>query len=388
MGDFIYQNPVRIYFGEGQLPFLGEELGKYGKRVLMTYGGGSIKKIGLYDRIVGQLEEAGFELFELSGIEPNPRITSVREGAELCKREKIDVLLAVGGGSTIDATKFIGAAAFYDGDPWDLVTRKAPIVDCLPVVTVLTLAAAGSEMNAAGAISNPETREKIGCYDPLLFPKASFLDPALTCTVSPYQTACGTVDMISHIMEIYFSAEKDLEMLDTVMEGFIRTAIQFGPVAMKDGRDYDARANLMYVSTWAQNYFINGAKQPTWPLHVIEHELSAFYDLTHGHGLAILIPRWLDYILDERTAPRIQKLGCNVFGIDRDLSAMDAAKETSRKLADFFFTTLGLKSTLAEVDIDDANIPLMAQKATGGEEMPGFRALNTSDVEAIYRMCL
>ncbi len=388
MSKFIYHNPVKVYFGENQLGYLAEELKKYGCRVLLTYGSGSIKKIGLYEQIVNEVQKAGLELFELSGIEPNPSIRSVREGIALCHENKVDVLLAVGGGSVIDATKFIGAGVFYDGDPWDLVNQKALITDCLPIVTVLTLSAAGSEMNGGGVITNEETNEKLGLINPLLLPKVSFLDPVVTYTVSPYQTASGSVDIIAHVMENYFSIRKDLEMLDTVMEGLIRIVMKFAPIAMKNGSDYEARANLMWASTWAQNSFITGSKNPTWVIHSIEHELSAFYGITHGHGLAIVIPRWMEYVLDENTAPRFKQFGCNVFGINTDLSAMEVARKSIEILSDFFFKTLNLQSTLSDLGINDEKFSLMAQKVCRGKSYPGIKRLNQQDVENIYRMCL
>ena len=388
MNNFIYHNPVAVYFGGNQLQHLGKELGQYGKRVLLTYGGGSIKKTGLYDRIVAEMQKAGLEWVELSGIKPNPDIESVREGVRLCKEKKIEVLLAVGGGSTIDATKFVGAGAFYPGDPWDLVSQKAAITDCLPIVTVLTLAAAGSEMNGGGVISNEATNEKLGLMHPALLPKASFLDPALTYTVPPYQTAAGSVDIIAHIMENYFTGQKDLAMLDTVMEGFIRNVIHFAPIAMKNGEDYDAHANLMWISTWAQNSFITGAKQPSWLIHSIEHELSAFYGITHGHGLAIVIPRWMQYVLDEKTAPRFKQFGCQVFGLSPALPAVEVAKKSIDMLSAFFFDTLGLESRLSGLGIDSTRFDEMARKACGGGVVPGFKSLGQQDIRKIYDMCL
>jgi alcohol dehydrogenase YqhD (iron-dependent ADH family) len=217
MNNFVYDIPTRVYFGENQLENLGPELARYGKRVLLVYGGGSIKKSGLYDKVTAEIKKASLELFELSGIDPNPRVSSVNAGADICKKERIDVLLAVGGGSTIDATKYIGAAAYYDGDAWDILLRKAPVEKCLPVLTVLTLAATGSEMDAGGVISNPETKDKIGLIFPLMQPKVSFLDPTNTYTVSAYQTACGSADILSHIIEVYFNMNQDLYMLDCFM---------------------------------------------------------------------------------------------------------------------------------------------------------------------------
>lgn len=388
MNSFVYDIPVKVYFGPDQLGHLGEELKKYGNRVLLTNGGGSIKKIGLYDKVVAEIKKAGLELFELSGIEPNPRITSVNKGAEICKKENIDVLLAVGGGSTIDATKFIGAGAFYEGDAWDLVTGKAPITKCLPIVTILTLAATGSEMDAGGVISNLDTNEKLGNGHPTMLPKVSFLDPTNTYSVSAYQTACGAADIMSHIIEVYFNMNKDLYMLDTVAEGLMKTVIKYTPIAIKEPDNYEARANLMWASSWAINGFIDGGKKQAWSCHPMEHELSAFYDITHGLGLAILTPRWMEYTLDETTVSKFYQFGCNVFDIDKSMEPMAVAKKSIEMLSDFFFKTLGLKSTLTEIGIDDSNFEIMAKKACKGSIIQGFKPLKQEDILNIYKMCL
>lgn len=388
MNSFIYDIPTRVYFGENQLGHLGEELKRFGKRVLLVYGGGSIKKSGLYGQIVAEVEKAGLELFECPGIEPNPRITSVNRGADICKKERIDVLLAVGGGSTIDATKFIGAGAYYEGDAWDILTNKAPVTNCLPIVTVLTLAATGSEMDSGGVISNLATKDKIGYMHPLLLPKVSFLDPSNTYSVSAYQTACGAADIMSHIIEVYFNMDQDLMMLDSVMEGLMRTVIEYAPIAMNDPTNYEARANLMWTSSWAINGFVNGGKRQAWSCHPMEHEISAYYDITHGLGLAILTPRWMEYTLDETTVSKFCQFGRNVFGIDKGLEPMAVAQKGIEMLADFFYSKLGLKRNLAELGIDDSNFGVMARKASMGGTRYAFKPLEQDDIEKIFRMCL
>lgn len=387
--NFIYSAPTKIYFGENQLENLGNELKQYGNRVLMTYGGGSIKKIGLYDQIMDELKKSGLEVYEFGGIEPNPRHTSVNQGAAICKEKNIDVLLAVGGGSTIDATKVMGAAAFYDGDCWDLVTHKAPITNCLPIVTVLTLSATGSEMDFYGVISNVETNDKQGLGHPMMLPKASFLDPTNTYSVSAFQTACGGVDILSHIFDTaYFSTQNTLYMVDYFMEGLMKTVIKYTPIAIKDPNNYEARANLMWASSWALNGFIGAGKMQAPSCHMIEHELSAYYDITHGLGLAIVTPRWMEYILDETTAPKFYQFGVNVFDIDKNLPEMEVAKKAIEMLSDFFFNTLGLKSTLTEIEIDDSKFELMAKKSCGDSIMQGYKALNQQDIVNILNMCL
>ena len=388
MNSFVYDIPTKVYFGENQLGHLGEELSKYGKKVLMTYGGGSIKKSGLYDKVVAEIKKAGLELFELSGIEPNPRVSSVNAGAKICKEEGIDVLLAVGGGSVIDCTKYIGAAAFYDGDAWDILEQKTDVTKCLPVLDILTLAATGSEMDCGGVISNPETKDKIGLMFPVMQPKVSFLDPTLTYTVSQYQTACGSSDMLSHIIEVYFNMNKDLYMLDTVMEGLMKTIIKYTPIAMKEPDNYEARANLMWASSWAINGFVNGGKQQAWSCHPIEHEVSAIYDITHGLGLAILTPRWMEYCLDETTVSKYYQFGCNVFGLDSKMEPMEVAKKSIELLSDFLYNTLGLKSTFTELGIDDKNFEIMAEKSVEiGELKYAFKPLTKEDVVKIFEMC-
>ena len=389
MNNFVYDIPVKVYFGENQLQHLGEELSKFGTRVLLTYGGGSIKKIGLYDKVIAEIERAGLEVVELSGIEPNPRIDSVRRGAQMCKDHNIDVLLAVGGGSTLDATKFMAAGACVDHDPWDFLNEKwAPITKALPIVTILTLSATGSEMDPGGVISNPETQDKIGRLAAPMLPKVSFLDPTLTYSVSPYQTACGSADMISHILEVYFNMEQDLYMLDCFMEGLLKTIIKFTPVAIEKHDDYEARANLMWASSWAINGFVNGGKRLAWSCHPIEHELSAIYDITHGLGLAIVTPRWLEYCLDETTVSKYVQFGVNVFGIDPNQEPMAIAHQAIDRLSEFLFDTLGLSRTLTEIGITAEHFPIMAKKACGGKILPGFKHLTPTDVEKIFEMCL
>lgn len=389
MNSFVYDIPVKVYFGKNQLQHLGEELSRYGKRVLLTYGGGSIKKTGLYDAVMAEIRRAGLEVFELSGIEPNPRIDSVRRGAQICKDEQIDVLLAVGGGSTLDATKFMAAGACVDHDPWDFLNDKwAPIEKALPVVTVLTLAATGSEMDAGGVISNPDTQDKIGRLAPPMLPKVSFLDPTNTYTVSPYQTACGAADMLSHIIEVYFNMNQDLFMLDCFMEGMMKTIVKYTPVAMREPENYEARANLMWTSSWAINGFVNGGKQQAWSCHSMEHELSAIYDITHGLGLAILTPRWMEYCLDETTVAKYVQFGVNVFGIDPRQKPMTIARQSIERLSEFLFNTLGLKRTFTEVGIRAEDFPLMARKACADGVLPGFKPLAQQDIETIFEMCL
>lgn len=388
MKQFVYDVPTKIYFGENQLNHLGPELSKLGKRVLLTYGGGTIKKIGLYDKVIKELQSAGLECFELSGIEPNPRIDSVREGARLCKEHNIDVLLAVGGGSTIDATKFMAAGALVNHDPWDFFEHNVPIEKALPIVTILTLSATGSEMNGGGVISNPETKDKLGRGGRALLPVVSFLDPTNTFTVSPYQTACGSADILSHIFEVYFNMDQDLYMLDCFMEGLMKTVIKYAPIAIQDPTNYEARANLMWASSWAINGFPVGGKRQAWTCHPIEHEVSAIYDITHGLGLAILTPRWMEYCLDETNVSKYVQFGTNVFNIDSTLPPMEIAQEAIKRLSDFLFNTLQLTSNFTDLNIDNTNFEIMARKSCNDSVLKGFKELKQEDIQKIFTMCL
>lgn len=388
MNNFIFNVPTKVHFGENAVDNLSAEIKNYGKKVLVCYGGGSIKKSGLYDKVIAQLKKADMEIFELSGIAPNPRIDSVREGAKICKEQGIDVLLAVGGGSTLDATKWIAAAAKVEHDAWDFFSQWADVNDALPVLTVLTLSATGSEMNCGGVISNPQTKDKIGRLAKPLLPKVSFLDPTLTYSVNKYQTACGSADIMSHILEVYFAPTDDLYMLDCFMEGLMKTVIKYTPVALSNPCDYEARANLMWTSSWAINTFVTGGKTHEWSCHPMEHELSAIYDITHGLGLAILTPKFLKYCLSETNVGRYVKFGVNVFDIDKNLPPMEIANKAIDMLSDFFFNTLELDDTFTKVGIKKEDFKVMAQKACENDVINGFVKLDANDIEKIFEMCL
>lgn len=387
MNDFTYQNTTKIYFGKDQLKHLGDELKKHGSRILITYGGGSIKKIGLYDKVIDELNRAGLVYFEFGGIEPNPRVESVNKAIQFIRDNKIDVLLPIGGGSTIDATKAMASGYYYDGDVWDLWTEKAKITNALPIVTILTLSATGSEMNAGGVLSKLDTNEKYGMSHPSMLPKASFLNPENTFTVSKFQTAAGAADMMSHMLEQYFMLQR-IEMMDEVTEGIMRTVIHNAPIAIKEPDNYEARGNLMWAGTWALNGFLRVGKNTGWSCHDMEHELSAFYDITHGLGLAILTPRWMSYVLSEENVHRFKRFAMKVFNVEDSGDDMSIAKAGIQKLADFFEIELELPGTLTAIDIDETHIPEMARKACGDDRIYGLMTLEPGDVEAIYRMCL
>ena len=387
MYNFTFNIPTKIHFGKDTISSLSE-LKAYGSKVLLVYGGGSIKKNGLYDTAMKILKDAGLTVFELSGVEPNPKIETVRKGVEICKNEGIDMVLAIGGGSTIDCSKVVAAGAKYDGDAWDLVLDGSKVKAALPIFDVLTLSATGTEMDPFAVISDMSKNEKWGTGSPYMVPTMSILNPEYTFSVSKKQTAAGTADMISHICENYFTNVKNADVQARFAEGLLKNCFKYGPIALEEPDNYDARANLMWVSSWAINGFAHGGKQQEWSCHPMEHELSAIYDITHGLGLAILTPRWMEYCLDETTVSKYYQFGVNVFGIDASLEPMAVAKESIEWLSKFFFETLGLKRTFTEVGIEKKNFAVMAKKACGGDVLLGFKPLRQQDIEQIFEMCL
>ena len=385
MNNFRFNAYTDIRFGKNQVEALPEIMALLGKKVLMVYGGGSIRKNGLYDKVKELL--ADFEIFELAGVEPNPKIDSVRAGVKICKEQNIDVVLAVGGGSTIDASKVIAGGAYYDEDPWDLVLDNSKIGKVLPIVTVLTLAATGSEMNKNAVISNMETNEKLGTSSHDFIPYASVCDPTYLFSLPAYQTAAGTADIMSHIFEQYFQHERRAFISDRFAESLLKACIKYCPIALKEPENYEARANLMWASTQALNGLLSAGKGGAWTCHAIEHELSAFYDITHGVGLAIVTPRWMRHILNEDTVEKFCEYAANVWGIIEEDSykcanmAIDATEN--------FFKECGIPMTLKEVGIDESKIEVMAEKAVRlGGLANSYVSLTTEDVVAILKACL
>lgn len=385
MNNFRYHAYTDIRFGKGQVECLPQVLAPYGKKVLMVYGGGSIHKSGLYGKVKELLSD--FEVFELGGVEPNPKITSVREGTEICKKEGIEVVLAVGGGSTIDASKVIAGAAYYEGDPWDLVEDSSKIGKVLPIVTVLTLAATGSEMNKNAVISNMETNQKLGTASHDFIPQASICDPEYLYTLPAMQTAAGTADIMSHIFEQYFQKDTGAYISERFAESLLKACIKYCPIALKEPENYEARANLMWASTQALNSLLSCGKGGAWTCHPIEHELSAYYDITHGVGLAIVTPRWMRYILKEETVGKFCEYGRNVWGIteEDDYKCANMAIDATEK----FFADCGIPMTLTELGIDDSKIDLMAEDTIKYNAMhAAYVALNKEDIANILRECL
>lgn len=388
MLKFNYSIPTNIYFGKGKIELLGKEIKKTGSKVLLTYGGGSIKRSGIYDDIARILNENEIPFWELSGIEPNPRLSSVNEGIKICKENDIDFILAVGGGSVIDCSKIIAAGYYYDGNPWDFFTGKASIKQALPIGTILTLAATGSEMNGNAVISNMDTEEKLATAGENLKPKFSILDPMYTTTVPVNQTAAGTVDIMSHVFEQYFSPTKGAFLQDRMAEAVLKTCIKYGPIAVENPEDYEARANLMWASSIGLNGLLTYGKVTDWATHGMEHELSAIYDITHGVGLGILTPRWMEHVLDESTVDKFVEYGVNVWGINADNKDQFEVATIAIQKTKEFFISLGIPMTLKEVGIQEDRLEEMAGKCTKFRPLGGFKKLEKNDVLEIYKASL
>lgn len=387
MQNFDYQTPTRLIFGKGVISSLPEVMKQFGRKILMTYGSGSIKKIGLYDKVKELLGDS--EIYELPDIQPNPKYDpSVLDGVRICKEKNIDVILSVGGGSVLDCSKAIAAGAKYDGDPWDLISYKVKAKGALPIVDILTLAATGSEYDCGGVISRTETNDKIGYMDPLLYPVCSILDPVYTFTVSKKQTAAGCADAMNHIMEQYFTEDTTL-LNDGFCEAGLKSLMVNAKKCLENPEDYTARAEMMLACTYGCNgIYALGNSASGWPCHGIEHALSAYYDITHGEGLAIITPRWMKHILSEKTVERFVKYGVNVFGIDSSLDKFEIANkaidETYR-----FFESMGIPMHLKEVGIDDGRLSEMAHHIAVNEGLENaYVPLTEQDILDILKASL
>ena len=341
--NFIAYNPTRLHFGKGVTETLGKTVRQYGKKVLLVYGKGSVKKYGYYDQVTTQLKNAGLEIVEYSGIKPNPVVDDVRKAIALGKEKNIEVIVALGGGSVIDSSKIIGLSLANDTEPWEFMTWQAEPERSIPLVTVLTLAATGTEMNAAAVLQNRETGQKLGFVNPMLFPKDSFLDPSFTATVPKDYTAFGIVDLVAHALEAFFGGGEP-SITDKITLAIIKDAMEWGPQLMADLQNVDLRANIMLDATLALNGLTSYGKiSGDWGVHGLGHELSFLYDLPHGATLSIAYPAWLR-LQSERIPQRIQKLGKELFGTP-DL------EETIQKL-EAFFSSLGSPIRTIETGID------------------------------------
>ncbi len=387
MQSFDYMTPTRLIFGKDVIAKLPEVMAKFGGKVLLTYGGGSIKKIGLYDKVKQLLSD--FEITELSDIQPNPKYDpSVLEGVRLCKDNGIEVILSVGGGSVLDCSKAIAAGALYDGDPWDLISYKVKAKAALPIVDIITLAATGSEYDCGGVISRTQTNDKIGYMDENLYPAVSFLDPTYTFSVSKKHTAAGCADAMNHIMEQYFCEDSTI-LNDGFMEAGLKSLMINTNKCLENPQDYTARAEMMLTCTYGCNgIYALGNSESGWPCHGMEHALSAYYDITHGEGLAIITPRWMKHILSEKTVSRFVKYGVNVFGIDSSLDRFEIAEKAIKATYDFF-ESIGIPMHLRDVGIDESRIDEMAHHVAENEGLENaWVPLSQQDIAQIFTASL
>jgi alcohol dehydrogenase YqhD (iron-dependent ADH family) len=387
MNPFRMYNPTQVVFGPETVKQLGVLIKPYGTKVLLVYGGGSIKKTGLYDAVLKELSSIGATVHELPGVEPNPRLSTVHKGIELCRQESIDFILAVGGGSVIDAAKAVAVGVPYAGDMWDFCVHKAEIKEALPLGTILTLAATGSEMNGNSVISNWEEKQKRSFGSIYAYPKFSILDPTLTYSVPQNQTVNGIVDIMSHVFEQYFSRTTDTPLQERFAESILQTVIENGELALKNGSDYSSRANLMLSGTIALNGTLPIGVVSDWATHGIEHEISAIYDIAHGEGLSIVFPNWMRYVYKERI-DRFVQYAIRVWQVDPAGKTNDEIALAGIDATRAYFKRIGAPSTLGELKIDAEQLDRMAEEAVRFGPIGSFKKLEKSDVKQIIEMCL
>lgn len=388
MKNFTFRNPTKIIFGEGTITKLSRELQNYGKNILLCYGGGSIKANGIYDSVIKELKLADKNVIELAGITPNPRTDKVDEGIELCKKYHIDFILAVGGGSTIDCAKAIAAAACLaeDQNYWEILFEKGQSVDeAIPLGAVLTMAATGSEMNSGAVITNVELKRKYGMHTDAVFPQFSILDPTYTYSLPRNQVVYGVADMLSHLMETYFSLPDESNVTDDLIESLMKTIINNTLIAIDNLEDYTARSNLMWAATLALNGLTTLGKSGDWMSHNIEHSLSAFYDIPHGAGLAIVHPMLLQYV-HKNHIPRFVRFAKNVWNIDSTGKSDEELAQAGIDALRQFLHKIGCPITLKEVGIPTEALPEIA--ASTRIFATSYHNFTTDDILKIYQSAL
>jgi alcohol dehydrogenase YqhD (iron-dependent ADH family) len=385
MLNFNFQNATEIIFGKGVEEKVGEKVAQYGKKVLLHYGGGSIKKFGLYDKIIKELKNKNLEVFELGGVLPNPRLSLVKEGITICRENDIDFILAVGGGSAIDSAKAIGAGVKYHGDVWDFFDGKAQVKDTLPVGVVLTIPAAGSESSSGSVITNEDGWYKKSFGGNIIRPKFAIMNPEITYTLPSYQTAAGAVDIMAHVLERYFTNEKHVELTDRLCEGVLKTIISNTPKALDFPEDYNSRAEIMIASTVAHNGWLDLGRSTDWASHQIEHELSGIYDITHGAGLAIIFPAWMKYNY-KSNIDRFVQFATRVWNVEMNYYDPEATVLEGIKKFEEFLTSIDMPTRLSQADIDSERFEEMAAKATENGAVGGFVKLNKEDIINIYKL--
>jgi len=390
MENFTFYSPTYFCFGKDSENKIGEMVERFGgKKVLIHYGGGSIKHNGVFDSVVASLNEKKIPYVELAGVMPNPRSGLVYQGIELCRKEGIDFILAVGGGSTIDSAKAIAAGVVYEGDFWDYYGSGKPVNKALPLGTVLTIAAAGSEGSPDSVITHENGMLKRATSGEALRPKFSILNPQSTCTLSAYQTACGITDIMAHVCERYFTNTKDVEITDRICEGVLKTMIEESPKVIKNGQDYQARANIMWAGMVAHNNLCGVGREQDWSSHGIEHELSALYDVAHGAGLAVIMPAWMKYVM-KHDVNRFAQFAVRVWGCDMNFADPEITATEGISRFQGFLASIGMPSNFTELRAKEEDIPALVKHlgVTDAGKMGGFMKLGPKDVEAIYRLAL
>ncbi len=385
MQDFVFQNATKVIFGKDTEQMAGQESILYGKKLLLHFGGGSIKESGLYDRVVQSVKDQGIEIVELGGVQPNPRVSLVREGIALCREHNIGFILAVGGGSVIDSAKAIAAGVNYEGDVWDFFTGKSAVEECLPIGVVLTIPAAGSETSGGTVITAEDGWYKRAVGHETMRPKFAILNPELTYTLSSYQTACGITDMMAHILERYFTNVKHVELTDRLCEATLKTIINNAQTVLAEPENYDARAEIMWAGTVAHNDWLSTGRIGDWGSHDIEHEISGIYDIAHGAGLAIVFPAWMKYVY-KHDIKRFAQFAHRVWDIEVDVNNLEKTALAGIEKTKQFFSSIGMPVSLAEAEIKDDRIDEMARKGTERGPLGNFVKLHEEDVRQILHM--
>ena len=392
MLNFDYQNRTRIIFGKDEHKNIGKLIKPYANKVLFHFGGQSIKKSGVYEDVINSLLENKIDFVELGGVKPNPRLSLVNEGIELCRKEKVDFILAVGGGSVIDSAKAIAIGVPYSGDVWDFYFKDIEIKEAIPVSTILTIPAAGSESSTGTVITNEEKQLKLSCGCELLRPLLSIINPELYFTLPKNQIANGISDMMSHIMERYFTNTSNTDLIDGLCESTLKTIMRNGSIIINDNKNYDAWAEIALSGNIAHNGLLGLGREQDWASHKIEHELSAIYDVAHGAGLSVITPAWMKYVYKENM-PMFEQFAINVMGVESGAKSQEEIINEGIEKLKSFYKKLELPTSLKELNIDDSNLDLMAKKSTNfndGKEVliGGLKKLNWEDVLAIYNLAL
>ena len=391
MKDFLFYAPTEVQFGKQSEELVAQLVKKYGgTKVLLHYGGQSAKRSGLLDKVCGLLKEAGMEYVELGGVVPNPRLSKVKEGIALCREQGVDFILAVGGGSVIDSSKAIAYGVPYEGDVWDFYVGKAEAETCLPVATVLTIPAAGSEMSEASVITNEDGDIKLDYSNNISRPKFAIMNPERTFTLPAYQTAAGVTDIMLHTMERYFNPDCDMTVTDAIAEALMRTMMDSVFAVLENPEDYRNRAQIMWAGSLAHNDVTGNRLNGDWATHQIEHELSAMFDVTHGAGLAVVWPSWARYVMKENVS-RFVRFAVNVTGVENDFTDPEGTALKGIEAMKRFYRAIGMPTTIRELigrDITEEEIKEMASKCTRGDKIAHgrFKKLKAADIEEIYRM--